>query len=89
VIRATDLLGCVVHTDSGDKLGRVYDLRLREQPGEGWHLVGILIGGRGMLARLGATSEDGPTVPGTLIPWESIVELEPGSITVRRDAAAT
>jgi sporulation protein YlmC with PRC-barrel domain len=86
VIRASDLLGCSVRTEAGAKLGRVHDLRV-ERAEEGWRLVGVLVGRRGMLARL--TGGRGQTTrAGEIVPWESITSLQDGVITVRHHAAS-
>jgi sporulation protein YlmC with PRC-barrel domain len=83
MIRASDLLGCSVRTESGAKLGRVHDLRV-ERDGEDWRLAGLMVGRQGMLARL--TGGKGETThAGTIIPWESITSLQDGIVTVRND----
>jgi sporulation protein YlmC with PRC-barrel domain len=83
MIRASDLLGCSVRTESGAKLGRVHDLRV-ERAGEDWQLAGLMVGRRGMLARL--TGGKGETThAGDIIPWESITSLQDGIVTVRND----
>jgi sporulation protein YlmC with PRC-barrel domain len=82
MIRASDLIGCVVHSESGEKLGRVHDLRAQSD-GDGWLLIGLVIGGGGVLARLGATGTvDGATHAGQVIPWQEIKDLQPGRIIV-------
>jgi sporulation protein YlmC with PRC-barrel domain len=85
VIRASDLTGCVVRTESGQKLGRVHDLRLQVGRDETYRLTGVVIGRAGMLQRLGVPGATGPdpVVGGTLVPWEAITRLEEGAITVR------
>jgi sporulation protein YlmC with PRC-barrel domain len=83
MIRASDLLGCVVRTEAGSKLGRVHDLRVRRD-GPEWLLVGLVVGRGGLIARLGNGGGE-PRVPGRLVPWQSIVALADGAITVRDD----
>jgi sporulation protein YlmC with PRC-barrel domain len=86
VIRASDLLGCSVRTEAGAKLGRVHDLRV-EREEQGWRLAGLIVGRRGMLARL--TGGGGQTTrAGELVPWESITSLQDGIITVRHHAGS-
>jgi sporulation protein YlmC with PRC-barrel domain len=82
VIRASDLIGCVVHSESGDRIGRVHDLRAHRIEGE-WRLVGLLVGPRGIVARLFGGTEEEPVRAGRVIPWEAITKLEYGSVTVR------
>jgi sporulation protein YlmC with PRC-barrel domain len=88
MIRASDLIGCDVRTESGEKLGRVHDLRAHESGGE-WLLMGIVVGRGGMVARLvtGATGDD-PVLEGRVLPWEAVTRLEEGEITVSDAMAA-
>jgi hypothetical protein len=83
MILASDLIGCVVRTESGSKLGRVHDLRAHRD-GDEWLLVGLVVGRGGMAARLGQ-GEGGAVRTGRVIDWPSIVGLADGSITVRDD----
>jgi sporulation protein YlmC with PRC-barrel domain len=80
MIRASDLLGCVVHTEAGIKLGRVHDLRARRD-GTQWLLVGLVVGRGGLIARLG--NGGGEQRHSRVVPWQSIVALADGAITVR------
>ncbi len=81
MIRASDLIGCVVRTESGVRLGRVHDLRARAADG-GWQLEGLIVGGGGMLARMVGSGPD-PLVRGDVIPWDAITALGEGVISVR------
>ena len=81
MIRASDLIGCVVHTESGDKLGRVHDLRAHAD-GDSWLLMGLVVGPRGLSARFGGGVDGAPVRAGRVVPWEAITRLEEGSITV-------
>ena len=80
MIRASDLLGCVVRTESGKKLGRVHDLRA-ETTADRWLLTGLVVGRSGMLARFTGRAERAPG--GNIVPWRDIVSLEDGLITIR------
>jgi sporulation protein YlmC with PRC-barrel domain len=81
VIRASDLIGCRVRTESGRKLGKVHDLHGRGDGGGGWLLEGLIVGRGGLRARL--VGGDGPAVyEGDVLPWASIVRLEEGLVTV-------
>lgn len=82
MIRASDLIGCEVRTESGEKLGRVHDLRAHARDGD-WVLMGLVIGGGGIRARLGGGVREEPLQGGDLVAWEAITRLEPGTITVR------
>jgi sporulation protein YlmC with PRC-barrel domain len=81
VIRASDLIGCELRTQSGRRLGRVHDLRAQATDGS-WLLTGLVIGQRGVLARLVGSSVD-PLIQGDVIPWRAVTALEDSLITVR------
>jgi sporulation protein YlmC with PRC-barrel domain len=88
VIRASDLIGCAVRTQSGKRLGRVHDLRA--QPvNDGWQLVGVVVGRGGMVARLVGDVGPDPLVRGEVIPWQRITALEDGLIIVCDETAHT
>ena len=83
MIRASDLLGCVVHTESGKKIGRVHDLRAKTTESD-CLLIGLVVGRGGMLARLvGGGADAGPTRDGDIVPWHAITHLKDGQITIR------
>jgi sporulation protein YlmC with PRC-barrel domain len=81
VIRASDLIGCVVRTESGERVGRVHDLRARAIDG-GWQLDGLIVGRGGMLARMTGSGPD-PLVRGDVIPWNAITALGSGVVRIR------
>jgi sporulation protein YlmC with PRC-barrel domain len=84
MIRASDLIGCEVRTESGERLGHVHDLRA-ERAGEHWCLSGLVLGRRGMSTRLIGTGADGagPLIRGEVISWAAVSRLEVGSIVVQ------
>jgi sporulation protein YlmC with PRC-barrel domain len=81
MIRASDLIGCVVRTESGERVGRVHDLRARAIDG-GWQLDGLIVGRGGMLARMTGSGAD-PLVRGDVIPWSAITALGSGLVRIR------
>jgi sporulation protein YlmC with PRC-barrel domain len=81
MIRASDLIGCAVRTESGESLGHVHDLRARSIDG-GWQLDGLLVGRGGMIARMTGSSSE-PLVRGDVVPWSRITRLDDGLISVR------
>jgi sporulation protein YlmC with PRC-barrel domain len=85
VIRASDLIGCVVRTESGRKLGSVHDLRAHAAA-DGWLLMGLVVGSGGMRERLGAGGDE-PLRGGEVVAWEAIVRLDDGLVTVRDEMA--
>ncbi len=87
MIRASDLLGCELRTESGERLGRVHDLRA-ERAGGHWRLSGLVLGHRGISARLLGTGPD-TMIAGEVIGWEAVSRLEVGSIIVRDAPTST
>ena len=81
MIRASDLIGCAVRTESGKDLGRVHDLRAGSIDGR-WELEGLVVGRGGMIARMTGSSSDA-LVRGDLIPWGQITRLDEGLVSVR------
>jgi sporulation protein YlmC with PRC-barrel domain len=86
MIRASDLIGAVARTESGERLGRVHDLRAHSTPDGGWLLMGIVTGPKGLLARLEGGGDEAIR-SGNIIPWEAIVRLEDGVVVVRDEVA--
>ncbi|HWG08798.1 MAG TPA: PRC-barrel domain-containing protein [Solirubrobacteraceae bacterium] len=84
MIRASELIGAELRTESGDRLGRVHDLRA-ERAGEGWRLSGLVIGRRGVAARLLGTAAE-PVISGEVVAWDAVTRLEDGCVTVRDSA---
>jgi sporulation protein YlmC with PRC-barrel domain len=84
MIRASDLIGCELRTQSGRRLGRVHDLRAQAIDND-WLLMGLVVGQGGVVARLvGSTgSSVDPLIQGEVIPWQAVTALEVGLITVR------
>ena len=81
MIRASNLIGCEIRTESGKRLGRVHDLRAEETT-DGWKLVGLVCRRRGMLTRF-TGSDPLPLVRGDFIPWQTINSLRDRLIIVR------
>ena len=87
MIRASDLLGALVRTESGEKLGRVHDLRAHS-PSEGeWLLMGVVTGPKGIFTRFEGGAPDAAIRAGNVIPWEAITRLEDGLVVVRDEVA--
>jgi sporulation protein YlmC with PRC-barrel domain len=88
MIRASELFGCKVLTESGEKLGRVHDLRAHSAGDGGWLLMGLVVGTGGLLARFGGSEEE-PVRAGNVIPWEAVTRLDDGEgVIIVRDAVA-
>lgn len=81
MIRASDLIGCVLRSESGERLGRVHDLRAEAVDG-GWRLMGLVVGRGGMAARLIGTGPD-PLIRGDVVPWQAVTSVKDGVVIVR------
>jgi sporulation protein YlmC with PRC-barrel domain len=88
MIRASDLIGAVVRSESGERLGRVHDLRAHSTSDGGWLLMGVVTGPRGLLARFEGAEDDEAVRAGNVIPWEAIVRFDEGIVIVRDEVAA-
>ena len=83
-MRLSDLLGLRVSTESGERLGRVHDVR-GELTSKGVRVTGLVVGPLGVLERLGfgdprsralARSKD-------IVRWSSIVRADRRGVVVR------
>jgi sporulation protein YlmC with PRC-barrel domain len=74
-------MGCVVRTEAGEELGRVHDLRAHTVNG-GWRLTELVVGPAGLRSRFG-TGKPGSRRRGSLVPWQAVLRLDDGVITVR------
>jgi len=88
MMRLTDFLNVQVITESGDKLGRVHDLRAERSP-RTLNVTGLVIGKLGLLERLGVGApESGARIrTQDVIPWSAVVRADRRSVVVRDDAA--
>ena len=85
--RVSDLLGTKVHTESGRKLGRVYDLR-GELTSRSLRITGLGVGGLALLERLGiGAPESADQIRTTdVIPWSAVIRADRRGVVVRDDA---
>ena len=85
--RVSDLLGTKVHTESGQKLGRVYDLRGELTSGT-LRITGLGVGGLALLERLGiGAPESADRIRTTdVIPWSAVIRADRRGVVVRDDA---
>jgi sporulation protein YlmC with PRC-barrel domain len=79
----SSLLRRKVVTESGDSLGRCYDLR-GELTETTLRVTGLCIGSAGRLERLGIRGHDAHQT----VPWTAVVRIEGKQIIVRDDALA-
>ena len=78
------LLGVPVTTESGRRVGRVYDVRAKLGPRE-LRVTGLLVGRLGFLERLGIGA---PTAPERLrshdvVPWRDVVRADRRGVVIR------
>ena len=88
MMRLTDFLNVQVITESGDKLGRVHDLRAERSP-RTLNVTGLVVGKLGLLERLGVGAPESSARIRTqdVIPWSAVVRAERREVVVRDDAA--
>jgi sporulation protein YlmC with PRC-barrel domain len=86
-VKVSDLLGVTVRTESGERLGRVHDLRA-ELGGKTPRVTGICIGKLGLVERLGigAPSSAARLRTHDVIAWTDIVRADRRGIVVRDGA---
>ena len=91
-MRLTDLLGATLVTESGQRLGHVFDVRVKRDPrssseraDQKWKLDALLYGERGLTARFGlfAARERVSRGRHDELPWNEVVAIAAGEITVR------
>jgi len=75
-----------VVTESGESLGRCYDVR-GELSGSGLRVKGLVIGRRGRLEHFGigaqASASSTRVREGDVIPWEAVLRFEGDTVVVR------
>jgi sporulation protein YlmC with PRC-barrel domain len=83
-MRVSDLLNVEVRTESGERLGRVHDLRAELTP-RTLTVNGLVVGGLGLLERLGvgAPESGDPIRTHDVVPWSAVVRADRRGIVVR------
>ena len=83
-MRVSDLLNVEVRTESGERLGRVHDLRAELTP-RTLKVNGLVVGGLGLLERLGVGApESGARIrTRDVVPWSAVVKADRRGIVVR------
>jgi sporulation protein YlmC with PRC-barrel domain len=86
-VRLSEILGLQVKTESGDSMGRVYDVRA-ELTERSLKVTGLVVGKRGLLERLGI---DAPVASRRVrwpdaLPWADVVRLDRRGVIVRDGA---
>ena len=85
--RVSDLLGVEVRTESGRKVGRVFDLR-GELTSRTLRITGVAVGGLALLERLGIGAPESTERIRTqdVIPWSAVIRADRRGVVVRDDA---
>jgi len=83
-VRLSELLGLEVRTESGDRLGRVHDVRA-ELTSRSLTVTGVVIGGLGVLERLGIGAPESSlrVRARDAIPWSAVVRADRRGVVVR------
>ena len=92
MIWLSDLLGADVRTESEERLGHVFDVRVERVQedaartgGVTWRVKGLVVGRRGALERFGipGAKEEEPIIGGDLVPWPAVLEIGDGRVLVK------
>jgi sporulation protein YlmC with PRC-barrel domain len=88
-VRVSALLGLRVATESGDRLGRVHDVRAELTP-RTCKVTGLVVGRVGFLERLGfgAPASDSRLRGHDVVPWSAVIRADRRGVVVR-DGAKT
>jgi sporulation protein YlmC with PRC-barrel domain len=83
-MRLSDLINVEVRTESGERLGRVHDLRAELTP-RTLKVTGLVVGGLGLLERLGIGAPRSAQSIRTrdVVPWSAVIRAERRGIVVR------
>jgi sporulation protein YlmC with PRC-barrel domain len=83
-MKLSELLGTAVHTESGERLGRVHDVRA-ELTSRSLRVTGLVVGGRGILEHLGVGAPRSAlrVHARDTIPWGAVVRADRRGVVVR------
>lgn len=83
-MRLSEILGLKVRTESGERLGRVHDVRA-ELGARSLRVTGLVVGGLGLLERLGIGSpRSRPRIrTDDVVPWSAVVRADRRGIVVK------
>ncbi len=93
-IRVSELLRSRLVTGSGRDLGRIWDVRVERQTqvpdervNEVWRVTGLIAGRGEWRERVGVWPERDPAQAEGFTPWDSVLELGDGTVTVSDPSA--
>jgi sporulation protein YlmC with PRC-barrel domain len=83
-MKLSDILGAAVHTESGERLGHVHDVR-GELTASSLRITGLVVGGLGLLERLGlgAPESQARLRSHDVVPWSAVVRADRRGVVVR------
>jgi sporulation protein YlmC with PRC-barrel domain len=83
-MKLSELLGASVHTESGERLGHVHDVRA-ELTSSSLRITGLVVGGVGLLERLGlgAPESQDHIRSHDVVPWSAVVRADRRGVVVR------
>lgn len=83
-MKLSDLLSLEVRTESGDKLGRVHDVR-GELSSRSLKVTGLVVGKLGLLERLGFGAPESTQRISThdVVPWSAVIRADRRGIVVK------
>jgi sporulation protein YlmC with PRC-barrel domain len=88
-MRLSELLRSTLATSSGERLGRIWDVRVErrtkragERVNEPWRVIGLITGRGGWKERIGLSPEGDPDESEGFVPWKSVEEVSDGLVTV-------
>ena len=83
-MRLSELLGLEVHDESGERLGRVHDVRA-ELTASSLRITGLVVGPFGVGERLGLGAPRSRTLVRShdVVPWSAVVRADRRGIVVR------
>ena len=91
-MKLTDLLGAELVSESGERLGHVFDVRVKRDPrssgeraDQKWRVDALLYGEKGLTSRFGLFGARQRVARGSHdeLPWREVVVISQGEITVR------
>jgi hypothetical protein len=91
-VKLTDLLGAELVTESGERIGHVFDVRVKRDPrssadraDQKWRFDALLYGEKGLIARFGLFAARQHVSRGNHdeLPWSNVIAIAEGRITVR------
>lgn len=86
-MRLSTLLGLEVKTESGDRVGRVYDVRAELRP-RSLRVTGLVVGRVGLLERLGigATTASERIRSHDVVAWRDVVRADRRGVVIKDGA---